>query len=116
MASNELIKGMIKPLILKLLQENGRMYGYEITRMVEEMTQGHIKLTFGALYPILHKLEKEGVVETETEMVNSRARVYYKLTKTGKQSASIKIAELEEFIRVIGTLLNPGPGLAPCTA
>ena len=37
------------------------MHGYEITRKVEELTDGKIKLTYGALYPVLHKLENEGV-------------------------------------------------------
>ena len=40
------------------------MYGYEITRKVEELTSGKIVLTYGALYPVLHKLESEGVLVT----------------------------------------------------
>ncbi|MEI6576008.1 MAG: PadR family transcriptional regulator [Bacteroidota bacterium] len=113
--SNEFIKGLIKPIILKLLEDHGKMYGYEITQKVEELTQGKIKLTFGALYPILHKLEADGIVLTETLMVNNRARVYYLLSKTGKVSAREKIAELEEFVRTIGKLISPEPGILPCT-
>jgi PadR family transcriptional regulator, regulatory protein PadR len=116
MISNEFIKGLIKPIIFKLLEENGKMYGYEITRKVEELTEGKIKLTFGALYPILHKLEADGIVATETEMVNNRARVYYLLTSSGRQSAREKIAELEDFVRTIGKLLTPEPGILPCTS
>ena len=114
MMSNEFIKGLIKPIIMKLLEENGKMYGYEMTRKVEELTEGKIKLTFGALYPILHKLESDGIVRTETEMVNNRGRVYYMLTDTGKHSAREKILELEEFVRTIGKLINPEPGILPC--
>jgi PadR family transcriptional regulator, regulatory protein PadR len=115
MVSNEFIKGLIKPIIMKLLEENGKMYGYEITRKVEELTEGKIKLTFGALYPILHKLETDGVVITETEMVNNRARVYYVLSNSGKISAREKIAELEEFIRTLGKLISPQTGFQPWT-
>ena len=115
MISNEFIKGLIKPIILKLLEENGKMYGYEITRKVEDLTEGKIKLTFGALYPILHKLESDGIVLTETDMVNNRARVYYLLSVSGKVSARVKIAELEEFIRTLGKLINPEPQILPCT-
>lgn len=114
MISNEFIKGLIKPIILKLLEENGKMYGYEITRKVEELTEGKIKLTFGALYPILHKMESDGIVTTETEMVNNRARVYYLLSASGRASAREKIAELEEFIRTLGRLLNPETNLLSC--
>ena len=109
MVPNEFIKGLIKPIILKLLEENGRMYGYEMTRKVEELTEGKIKLTFGALYPILHKLEQDDIVVTETEMVNNRARVYYLLSPKGKSFASEMIRDLEEFIRTLGNLINPMP-------
>lgn len=112
--SNEFIKGLIKPIILKLLEDYGKMYGYEITLKVEELTEGKIKLTFGALYPILHKLEADGIVITETQMVNNRARVYYMLSHSGKVSAREKIAELEEFVKTIGKLISPEPGMLPC--
>ncbi len=111
MISNEFIKGLIKPIVLKLLEDNGRLYGYEITRKVEALTEGQIRLTFGALYPILHKLEADGLVVTETETVNNRARVYYLLSNDGKVSAREKIAEMEAFIRTLGRLIIPEKGL-----
>ena len=84
MISSELLKGSLKTIVLKVLEENGRMYGYEITRKVEEITSGKIKLTYGALYPVLHKLEDEGVLITESENFNNRIRIYYRLTPQGK--------------------------------
>ena len=110
----ELLKGSLKSIVMKLLDENGRMYGYEITQKVEELSQGKIKLTYGALYPILHKLENEGAVTTETENVNNRTRVYYKLTEVGFSTAKEKVNELEEFINTIKILLNPNPALEVC--
>ncbi|MEZ4999633.1 MAG: PadR family transcriptional regulator [Bacteroidales bacterium] len=80
MISTDLLKGSLKTIVLKLLKENGRMYGYEITRKVEELTAGKIKLTYGALYPVLHKLENDGSVVTESENYNNRTRIYYSLT------------------------------------
>lgn len=111
MIPTELLKGSLKSIILKLLAENGRMYGYDITRKVEELTAGKIKLTYGALYPILHKLELDGDVITESENYNNRTRIYYKLTPKGVGFASEKIKELEEYLEVIGMLLNPKPQL-----
>ena len=58
MYSSELIKGTLKTIILKLLKEQGKMYGYEITNKVKDLTQGKIQITEGALYPTLHALEK----------------------------------------------------------
>ncbi|HQH19502.1 MAG TPA: PadR family transcriptional regulator [Bacteroidales bacterium] len=114
MISKELFKGSLKSIVLKLLTENNKMYGYEITQKVHEMTGGRIKLTFGALYPILHKLETDGSVITESEIINGRVRIYYKLTKTGKNVAKEKIKELQEFIEMINILLKPGLNLELC--
>jgi DNA-binding PadR family transcriptional regulator len=92
------------------------MYGYEITRKIEELSNGKIKLTYGALYPVLHKLESDGEVVTETENVNNRTRIYYSLTKTGDSLASKSIEELAEFIETIGLIVNPkpSPGMNIC--
>lgn len=110
----ELLKGSLKSIVLKLLSEHKRMYGYEITQTIDTLSKGSIKLTFGALYPILHKLENDGHVQTETEIVNNRTRVYYKLTETGYSTAKEKINELEEFINTIRILLNPNIALELC--
>ena len=107
MISKELLKGSLRSIVLKLLSENGRMYGYEITQKVEELTAGKIKLTYGALYPILHKLEVDGAVLTESENYNNRTRIYYKLTPKGTSFAEEKVKEMEEFIDVITMLLKP---------
>jgi DNA-binding PadR family transcriptional regulator len=111
MIQNSLIKGTLNPIILKLLSENKRMYGYEITQRVKDITDGKIELTFGALYPILHKLEQQGVVKTESEVVNNRNRIYYSLTEAGKSTAKERIAELEEFVNTLKVLLQPNLGL-----
>lgn len=111
MISKELLKGTLKPIILRLLSEKGKMYGYEITQSVKIISEGKIELTFGALYPVLHKLEQEGIVKTESEVINNRNRIYYSLTEKGNSTAKEKLKELEEFVQTIGLLLKPNLGL-----
>jgi DNA-binding PadR family transcriptional regulator len=111
MASTDLLKGMLKPIILRLLMERGRMYGYEITQLVKEISGGEIELTFGALYPILHKLEKEGIVQTEQEVINNRNRIYYSISPKGTGKAKEKIAELEEILNTLKVFFKPNFGL-----
>jgi DNA-binding PadR family transcriptional regulator len=111
MIQTDLIKGSLKTVVLKLLQENGRMYGYEITRRVEELTSGRIKLTYGALYPVLHKLENEGVLVTESENFNNRIRIYYSLTDKGHSVVAEKIEEMKIFIESLQNIINPQPRL-----
>ena len=110
MIAKEILKGSIKSIVLKILTENERMYGYELTQRVEELSGGTIKLTFGALYPILHKLETDGDVVTESEVVNNRTRVYYKLTPSGLETAKVKIKELFDFVETIQKLLSVNYG------
>lgn len=107
MISSELLKGSLKTIVLKLLEENGRMYGYEITRRVEEITKGKIVLTYGALYPVLHKLEKEGVLQVESENYNNRMRIYYRLTSKGQSVVKEKIQEMAEFLKTIRNIIDP---------
>lgn len=111
MISNELLRGSLKTIVLKLLKENGRMYGYEITRKVEELTEGKIKLTYGALYPVLHKLESEKVLVTESENFNNRIRIYYSLTPEGDSVVAEKLREMGEFIDSLKRIVEPQVGL-----
>lgn len=112
MIPSDLIKGSLKTIVLKLLEENGRMYGYEITRKVEILTSDRIKLTYGALYPVLHKLESEGVLVTESENFNNRIRIYYSLTEKGHSVVAEKILEMKMFIESLQNIVNPQPDLS----
>ena len=107
MISQDLLKGTLKTIVLKVLEENDRMYGYEITQKVETITAGKIKLTYGALYPLLHKLEDEGVLATESENFNNRIRIYYKVTPRGKSVVAEKLLELSEFIDTLKQIIEP---------
>ena len=106
MYSKNLIKGTLQPILLKLLEDNGRMYGYEITQKVKELTEGKIEITEGALYPTLHKLEAEGVLTTEKEYIGKRVRKYYTLTTSGNSVVTQKVNELNDFMSTIGLILN----------
>lgn len=110
--SNEYVRGTLKTIVLNLLAENGRMYGYEITQQVKDRTDGDISLTFGALYPVLHKLEQEGELVTESEAVDGRLRKYYSLTTQGVETARIKSNELERFLEAVKLLLGRNNGLS----
>jgi DNA-binding PadR family transcriptional regulator len=107
MKNSQLYKGSLNTIIMKLLEEQGRMYGYEITQKVKEITKGELNITEGALYPALHKLEAEGLLDVEVEKVDNRLRKYYKLTEKGTIETVNRLAELEEFIKNMQTIVNP---------
>ena len=114
MYSSELIKGTLKTIVLNLLKEQGKMYGYEITQRVKELTGGKIQITEGALYPTLHSLEKNGELATEKEFLGKRVRKYYTLTEQGQTTTIEKVNELTEFMKTMKFLLDlePQPGNA----
>lgn len=107
MSTQPIIKGSLIAIILKLLDENGRMYGYEMTRAVEQKTKGQMAITEAALYPALHKLEADGVVQTEVEKKDGRLRKYYSLTTKGKKETKSEIDALQQAIQNLQLLLAP---------
>ena len=111
MSNNELFKGTLQTIILKLLSENERMYGYEITQKVKQITSGGLLLKEGALYPALHKLEAEGLLDTATEVVDNRLRKYYSLSKNGEKEVVNKLKEAKDFISQLQLLLNLKPSI-----
>jgi len=106
MYSKELTKGTLQPIILKLLSNSEKMYGYEITQKVKELTKGKIDISEGALYPILHKLEADGILDTEKVFIGKRVRKYYIVTPTGKKAVLQITAELNDFIETLSIIFN----------
>ncbi len=100
-------KGTLQPIVLKLLQENDKMYGYEIIQKIKQITNNEFEIKEGALYPILHKLETENVIEVEALKVDGRIRKYYKLTENGKKEAVNRLQLLNETIQQIQQILQP---------
>jgi DNA-binding PadR family transcriptional regulator len=104
--SSELLKGTLKTIVLKLLADNKKMYGYEITQKVKELTLDKIQITEGALYPTLHALENDGLVTTESEFIGKRVRKYYTLSPRGKLKTKEKVNELADFMNTMKFLLD----------
>jgi PadR family transcriptional regulator PadR len=109
MYSRELIKGTLRTVVLRLLDREGRMYGYQMSKLVEDLSAGQYKLTEGALYPLLHKLVKDGLLVTETETVNGRARRYYRITEAGRAAATDRREEFRRFLLTMRQLLDLQP-------
>jgi PadR family transcriptional regulator PadR len=106
MHSSELLKGTLQTIILKVLADHGKMYGYEITQRVKDLSEGRILLTEGALYPTLHKMEAEGFLRTETVNIGKRVRKYYFLTAAGVSTVEEKVKEFTSFMKTMAFVLN----------
>ena len=65
-----------------------------------------MNLTEGALYPAIHKMEADGLLDVSMEHVGNRSRKYYALTKKGTKEVDNKLAELRDFFQQMQTVLN----------
>lgn len=104
--NNKLYKGTLQNIILKLLAKEVKMYGYQMTQRAKELTKGELEMTEGALYPILHKLEDDGIILSEIQNVGGRDRKYYFLTEKGKKQQAVKEAEIINFITNLSAIFS----------
>jgi PadR family transcriptional regulator, regulatory protein PadR len=82
--SKDLIAASSTPLVLGILAE-GDSYGYAILKRVRELSGGHLAWTDGMLYPVLHRLERNGFIEARwDDAEGQRRRKYYRLTDGGR--------------------------------
>jgi len=101
MISRELMAASTEPLVLSLLQR-GENYGYAIAEKVRMFSKGEMEWTEGMLYPVLHRLERRGLLKSRWEAVTGeRKRRYYSLTAKGRASLAKR---REEWMAVHETL------------
>ena len=82
--NKDLIAASSTPMVLAILAEEAS-YGYAILKRVREMSRGRLEWTDGMLYPVLHRLERQGHVEAKWQVAESgRRRRYYRITRRGR--------------------------------
>lgn len=101
MLGKELVAASSKPMVLSILAE-GEAYGYEIIQKVRELSSGDIEWSEGTIYPVLHRLEREGLLASEwKEAETGRERKYYFLTSRGRKTLN---GERQQWLKVHNTL------------
>src|SRR3954470_24890092 len=97
----DLVAASATPLVLAILVE-GESYGYAIIKRVAELSGGQLEWTDGMLYPVLHRLERQGHVAAKwSESENGRRRRYYRITRAGRAELA---AQRQRWEVVDGTL------------
>ena len=104
--NNKLYKGTLQNIILKLLSQEVKMYGYQMTQRAKELTKGELEMTEGALYPLLHKLEADGLIFNEIQNINGRDRKYYLLTEKGNRQQKLHENEMKSYIFNLNAIFN----------
>jgi len=98
-------KGTLPTLILDALVHEPS-HGYRIAQRIKERSEGVLDFREGTLYPALHKLENDGLVESSEGLANGRPRRYYRITKSGRAVLAKDRAEWRQLSRAMMMVLG----------
>lgn len=102
----ELLKGSTATMILSLLATEP-MYGYQMTKALEEKSDQIFTLKEGTLYPLLHALENDGMITSFWEETPAaRKRKYYQITDAGKKLLQEKQQEWQVFSNAVNKVIG----------
>lgn len=112
MSSKALTAASSKPLILAILS-HGESYGYQIIKNVKQLSGGSLDWTEAMLYPVLHRMERDGLIQSNWRRSGAgRRRKYYTLTEQGQAALATEQTAWLEVHRVLETLWYGQPNLA----
>jgi PadR family transcriptional regulator PadR len=111
MIKKTLVAASTKPIILTILL-GGEDYGYEIIQKVKDISGGSLEWSDKMLYPVLHRLEKEGLLVSRWKMSDGgRLRRYYRITEKGHRELDLERRQWESVIKALARLWKPLPSL-----
>lgn len=107
MISKALIAASTKPILLAFLSE-GEDYGYSIIQRVKQLSGGKLDWADGMLYPVLHRMEKEGIVAVRWAVSEGgRLRKYYRITDLGREELHSEMAQWRLVVETLRRLWKP---------
>jgi PadR family transcriptional regulator, regulatory protein PadR len=102
----DLLRGQLDALLLAILAERPR-HGYAIVEELRGRTAGELELAEGTLYPALHRLERDGLLESRWSTDAPRRRRVYAITARGRAALSARRDEWRGFVRAVAAVLDP---------
>lgn len=98
-------KGSLPLLILHVISLEPN-HGYQIAKLIKEQSNDVLDFKEGTLYPTLHALEKQHLIESNTETINGRKRRYYRITEKGRKTLEAEQAEWTQFATAVNRVLG----------
>ncbi|MEQ8768466.1 MAG: helix-turn-helix transcriptional regulator [Planctomycetota bacterium] len=102
---SELMKGTGATLILALLAEN-ELHGYALIQELRRRSSDRFRMNEGALYPLLHRLEREGWLASRTRQQGARSRHCYRLTQAGRKALDERRSEWRAYAEFVEDVLE----------
>jgi PadR family transcriptional regulator PadR len=104
--AGELLQGTLPLLILRTLV-NGPNHGFAIARRIHQISKSVLKVEQGSLYPALHRMELDGLIESYWDTTeNNRKAKYYKLTRRGVRALAVETTRWESIATAIAAVLQ----------
>ena len=102
----ELVQGTLDMLIMKTLVR-GPMHGYGIAQSIQQISEDVLRVEEGSLYPALHRLELDGMLDSEWgQSANNRRAKYYRLTARGRKQLQAKRSNWHRLAAAIGRVMD----------
>jgi PadR family transcriptional regulator PadR len=111
----DFLNGVPELLLLSLLSRRP-MYGYELVQAIHASTTGTLEFGEGCIYPILHRLEAEGMLGSKRETVAGRSRVIYRVTTKGSKKLATAVTTWQQIVQGINHALQGGEHAKPALA
>ena len=108
----ELMRGSLDLMVLTALSD-GPKYGYLIQQQLRETSSEKVSLKAGTLYPILHRLESDGLVSCNWDDSTGRRRKWYELTAAGRKQLQKRVAEWQDYVACLQRIIAPVAGVGP---
>ncbi len=103
----DLLRGNTDVLLLFLIEEH-LTYGYQLIKEIEKRSQNYFQFKEGTVYPALHRLENDGLIQGEwQELPSKQERRYYRITEKGRQALREKMAAWQGFTSAVNLVFNP---------
>src|SRR4051812_47653616 len=104
---SELLQGTLDLLILRMLAANDTMHGWGISQRIAQCSRDVLTVNQGSLYPALHRLEAQGLIEAEWGVSeNNRQAKFYRLTRAGRKQLEEETAYWDRFTSAVGLVLK----------
>jgi PadR family transcriptional regulator PadR len=108
----DFLNGVPELLILQILGSQP-MYGYELVQAIRVRSKHRLEFGEGCVYPLLHRLEADGLLNSRKEEVGGRERIVYRLSRAGKKRLNDGTKQWREITTAIEAVLDGGGHAAP---
>lgn len=105
--STVLMKGMADLIVLRILDKHGESYGYQLIERISEQSKNLFAFQEGTLYPLLYKMERDGLVTSKRKAaLSGKERRYYRITDLGRAQLAARSREYKGFLQGLQSVFD----------